>query len=324
MQSVGKTVLRRLACLSNHTHNRRTVHSWPEAKRLISKLKTDAYTTLRVSETSTSSEIKHKYYNICRQLHPDTRAEYQEQVPPLLNINQPQWQAMSIEQRQHALRDQFSMARDAYVILSDENIRQQYNAMRQHKSAHLGSAKADVWGNERPVFTGQRYRAEEKRRLQLLTFGVFGFIGVVLVVDNYLQQLLAERKLQWEQNEHQQCIRILDTARERALEKWREVPPNHLGEFEARRLRSSQINAHNEEVVGQGEFHKLWPHGAGLGLISVLDDDELCGIHARMQIATDESLARIRPSAQRMLAKDPIVCRYMHSDQPLRSTHNSK
>ncbi|KAJ2276110.1 hypothetical protein EV176_002481 [Coemansia sp. RSA 451] len=316
MQSVGKTILRRLACSANHTNNRRTVHSWPEAKRLISKLKADAYTTLRVSETSTSSEIKQQYYNICRQLHPDTRAAYQEQAPPLLNINQIQWQNMSIEQRQHALRDQFSAARDAYEILSDENVRQQYNAMRQHKRVHSGPAKADIWSNERPVFTGQWHSADEKRRLRLLTFGVFGFLGVMLVVDHYLQQLMVEHHLQQQEHTHQQAVRDLDTARERALEKWREVPPNCLGEYEARRLRSSQMmgaRSHEDDIVRQGEFHKLWPHGSGLGLISVLDEEQLCGLHARTQIASG-SLARIRPSAKRALAKDPIVRRYMHLD----------
>ncbi|KAJ2501711.1 hypothetical protein GGH96_001675 [Coemansia sp. RSA 1972] len=232
---------------------------------------------------------------------------------------------MSIEQRQNMLRDQFSAARDAYEILSDESIRQQYNAMRRYDNrVHSGPANADIWSNERPVFTGHWQNADEKQRLRLLTFGVFGFLGVMLVVDNYLQQLMVERHLQQELNEHQQCVRDLDTARQRALEKWLNVPPNRLGEYEARRLRSSQIegaHSHEDELVRQDDFHKLWPHGSGLGLISVLDDEQLCGIHARAQRASG-SLPPIRPSAQRAFAKDPIVRRFMHPDQPLHSSHN--
>ncbi|KAJ2356436.1 mdj1 protein precursor [Coemansia sp. RSA 2618] len=334
MQSVCRTALHRLGRTALDVQNRRSVHSWHEAERLISKLKVDAYTTLGVSEASPASEIKQKYYKICRQLHPDTQAAHQDCVPPLLGTAQAQWHAMAIGERQRVLRERFAATHDAYEILSDNKVRSRYDAMRRQgarpRFGHLYTGRGDPWASERPAFAGGQLSAEERRRARRLVWGVFGFLGVMLVVANYQRQHSLEDVVRRAKEEHDKSTRMLATARERALEKWREVPPGYLGEYEARRLHAVQALGQPSEgmvrgqpgkdmvsgqpggeLVQQGEFHQLWPHGAGLGLIALLDDAQLCGIRARSQVATDERLARVRPNAQRALEKDRIVRRYL-------------
>ncbi|KAJ1836046.1 hypothetical protein LPJ70_006166, partial [Coemansia sp. RSA 2708] len=168
---------------------RRLVHSWHDAERLVSRFKADAYTTLGVSEKSPASEIKQQYYRICRQLHPDTQTAHQEQAPSLVAVSQEQWRGMNVGERQQAMREQFSAVRDAYEVLADPHVRRKYDMVRQRRalvsSGRRWPEAVDPWAGERPAFTGRRKTSADARRERLLLWGVFGFLGVCLVLSNY-------------------------------------------------------------------------------------------------------------------------------------------
>ncbi|KAJ1751476.1 hypothetical protein LPJ79_002054 [Coemansia sp. RSA 1821] len=282
------------------TRQARLVHSWHEAEQIIRRLDADAYTTLGIAEKSSMQEIKAQYYRICRQLHPDTQTAHQHAPPPMLSIKQARWGAMSMQERQAAMREQFGRARDAYEILCNAQLRRKYDALRQR-----GARSQDPWASERPAFTGRPKTQEELRKERMLLWGVFGFLGVVLVLSNYQRLLSVEREMERVEREHRQASRTLQLARERALEKWCQVPPNHLSEYESRRLA-------RDRGMQQGDFHLLWPDGAGLGLIALLNDQQLCGVVSRSRVTQDETLARIRPTAQQALLQDPIVAHYIN------------
>ncbi|KAJ2803997.1 DnaJ sub A member 3, mitochondrial [Coemansia guatemalensis] len=307
---------------------RRTVHSWNEAERIIARLNSDAYKVLGVDERSSFDEIKQQYYRVCRQLHPDTQTSHQTQAPSLLQIDQAQWQHMSTGQRQAAMREQFAVVRDAYEILSDANARRLYDARNcQRTGRALRSWRptaADVWASERPAFAGGEPSAAQKQQDRLTKWGLFGFLGVLLLAANYQRLLNYEDQRLRSGAEDLRATQMLSTARGRALEKWREVPPEHMREYEYRRLHSARAmntaaetggNLRDADVVRQGEFHKLWPNGSGLGLVALLDENQLCGIDSRRRAATDEKLSKSRPAAQRALAKDRIVRKYMELPQ---------
>ncbi|KAJ2449140.1 hypothetical protein EV183_005059 [Coemansia sp. RSA 2336] len=278
----------------------RRAHGWHEADQVIRRLDADAYTTLGVTEKSSMQEIKAQYYRICRQLHPDTQTAHQHAPPPTLSIKQTRWEAMSMHERQAAMREQFGRARDAYEILSSAQLRHKYDAIRQR-----GRRRADPWASERPAFTGTPKTREQIRNERLLVWGAFGFLGVVLVIANYQRLLSAEREMERAEREHLGASRTLQLARERALEKWCQVPPHCLGEYESRRLA-------RDKGMQQGDFHVLWPDGTGLGLIALLDDQQLCGVVSRSRVIHDDALARVRPAAQQALLQDPIVAHYIN------------
>ncbi|PIA18607.1 DnaJ-domain-containing protein [Coemansia reversa NRRL 1564] len=302
---------------------RRMVHIWNEAERIIARLNTDAYKTLGVDENSTYDEIKQQYYRVCRQLHPDTQTSNQTQVPSLLHIDQVKWQHMSTGQRQAAMREQFAVVRDAYEILSDANVRRWYDAHRRQRfGIGLRSWRpttTDVWASERPGFAGGESGTAQKQHERLTKWGLFGFLGVLLLVGSYQRQLNYEDQRLFNNAEHLRAMQTLSTARGRAMEKWREVPPDHMREYEYRRLDSARAitaaamgkNLRDTEVVRQGEFHKLWPHGSGLGLVALLNENQLCGIYSRRRAATDRTLSKSRLAAQNALVNDRIVRKYM-------------
>ncbi|KAJ2083059.1 hypothetical protein H4R24_001098 [Coemansia sp. RSA 988] len=307
---------------------RRTVHSWSEAERIVARLNNDAYKTLGVNEHSSFDEIKQQYYRVCRQLHPDTQSLHQKQVPSLLQLDQTQWQHMSTGQRQTVMREQFANVRDAYEILSDINVRRWYDS-RYHRRTGRGPRSwrptvADSWASERPAFAGGEPSATQKQQERLAKWGLFGFLGVLLLVGTYQRLLNYEDQRLVSSAEEFRTMQMLSTARGRALEKWREVPPEHMREYEYHRLHSARAMTAaaktgetlcDSEVVHQGEFHKLWPNGSGLGLLALLNENQLCGIYSRRRAATDETLSKSRLAAQRALAKDRIVQKYMELPQ---------
>ncbi|KAJ2775790.1 hypothetical protein IWQ57_000200 [Coemansia nantahalensis] len=267
----------------------------------------DAHAELGTGAHSTLAEIKAQYYRICRQLHPDAGAAGQAQVPSLLRgVSQAQWQAMDGGERQAAVREQFLAARDAYEALADPALRSRHHATRQRAAPRAG----DPWAAERPR-AGPPPTAAEERRERAAAWALLGLLGMAAVVAGAQQQLAHERRMQRLQAEDLLSARLLDAARERALEKCREVPPAAMGEFEARWLRTAQARAAGADAGSQGELHRLWPHGAGLGLLAVLRDSQLCGVDSRRQVAADPALAQARPAARRTLARDPVVARYL-------------
>ncbi|KAJ1732796.1 hypothetical protein LPJ61_001886 [Coemansia biformis] len=272
-----------------------------------------AYAALGIGERSTAAEAKAQYFRICRQLHPDARAAEQAQVPSLLlGVSQTQWQAMGAAQRQAAVRDRFLAAREAYETLSTPSARQRYHAQSARQAAAAAAARAyDPWAEERPAFSQRPQTEDQARRERMVVWGMFGFVGIMLVVVGAQQLLVHEDRLRHYGAEHLQSMRMLDTARGRALEKWREVPPDGIHEFEACRLRCARdMAATGAPLVHQGEFHQLWPHGVGLGLIALLGDSQLCGVESRRRVATDAALADARPATQQALAGDCVVGRY--------------
>ncbi|KAJ2841612.1 hypothetical protein IWW36_006203 [Coemansia brasiliensis] len=309
MYQIRQAAINRLSRAASSIQRARLVHSWREAEQTIRRLHSDAYTILGINEKSSMQEIKAQYYRICRQLHPDTQTAHQQQPPPLLNIEQTRWSAMSIGERQSAMREQFGMVRDAYEILANAQVRHKYDAMRQRQD-RWKARRRDPWASEQPMFTGKKKSPEEARKERLLLWGVFGFLGIVLVMSSYQRLLTVEKQRERLEKEHYRSTRMLQVARERALEKWCQVPPDHLDEYEFKRLASAQ-KANGE--MQQGDFHLLWPDGVGLGLIALLDEKQLCGVLSRSRVTHDEALARLRPTAQRALQKDPIVAHYINN-----------
>ncbi|KAJ2717114.1 hypothetical protein H4R19_000199 [Coemansia spiralis] len=223
---------------------------------------------------------------------------------------------MDMEQRQTAVHERFLAAREAYEVLADPAARNRYHASRRNQNQPVAHT-VDPWAAERPR-PGPPQTPAEAQYERAARWGLLGFIGVLLLVAGAQQQLAYEEYLQRQGAEHLLSVRLLATARERALERWREVPPGRIREFEARRLRSAPtlaagqlVNDDGSPAVRQGEFHKLWPHGAGLGLLALLRDSQLCGLESRYRIATDPALADARPAARRALAQDRVVAKYI-------------
>ncbi|KAJ1723137.1 mdj1 protein precursor [Coemansia erecta] len=304
-------------------------HTSSEADRIVLRLGTkDAYKTLGVDKHSTAAEIKTKYYELCRELHPDTISRataIEAPAPASLGISNTQWYRMSLDEKRNLLRDHFVAVRDAYEVFSDAGLRKRYD-MYRGRSTGLGNGERsagpqDVWAKERPTVSRRWKTDEEKRDEKRIGIGILGFASVLAIVMGYQKLVQSEDLQRISGIEHFRSVKVLARARERAMEKWREVPPEQAMLFETRRLRSAQNSRHGgrspeEMALRAGEYHKLWPDGAGLGLIALLDDSQLCGVESRKRVATDPELPAMRSAAQRALERDRIVRRYYMTSTP--------
>ncbi|KAJ2844293.1 hypothetical protein J3B02_005008 [Coemansia erecta] len=85
-------------------------------------------------------------------------------------------------------------------------------------------------------------------------------------------------------------------------------------EYESRRLHRAQHGhaemTEEDAAMRAGEYHRIWPHGSGLGLIALLTDEQLCGVDSRSRAAMDPALPAVRMAAQRALERDRIVRKY--------------
>ncbi|KAJ2701361.1 mdj1 protein precursor [Coemansia sp. IMI 203386] len=302
---------------SSKQHSSR--HSPNEAHRILSRLKIDVYKTLGVDKSSTAAEIKTKYYQLCRQLHPDTldhTIDAKTKVPACLGISEMQWLALDAEAKRKALREQFVAVQDAYEVLSDAALRKTYDTMQ--RTCGGGSSRpgaySDVWARERPTVNRKWQTEEEKINEKRIKFGIIGFSIVFAIVLGYQKLVQHEDLLRIGGIEHFRSVKVLSRARERAMEKWREVPPEHAMEYESRRLHQAQ-NMHMEmtdedAAMRAGEYHRIWPYGSGLGLIALLRDEQLCGVGSRSRVAMDPGMPAARVAAQKALERDRIVRRY--------------
>ncbi|KAJ1804463.1 hypothetical protein LPJ56_006727, partial [Coemansia sp. RSA 2599] len=291
-------------------------HSSSEADRILGRLKTDAYKTLGVDGCSTSAEIKTKYYQLCRELHPDAQGhilETKAKAPGSLAISEQQWQRLSTGEKQKVLREQFVAVQEAYEVLSDAALRRKYDTMYRSSP---GSTRVyrDVWAKERPTVNRTWQTEEEKLNEKRIKIGIIGFSIVFAVVLGYQKLVQHEDLLRIGGIEHFRSVKVLSRARERAMEKWREVPPEHAMEYESRRLQRAQLGhagmTEEDAAMRAGEYHRIWPHGSGLGLIALLGDDQLCGVGSRSRAAMDPALPAVRMAAQKALERDRIVRKY--------------
>ncbi|KAJ1798305.1 hypothetical protein LPJ59_002582 [Coemansia sp. RSA 2399] len=275
----------------------RRAHSWTEAHRVFAKLGDNAYRILGVESTSSAAEIKQHYYKLCRELHPDTSANTKPS-----GLEDEEWRQMGPDARRRAVHERFVMVTGAYEVLSDPELRRKYNV---HIQAERRAR--DPWASERPSMYEhwQRSQSQNSGDSRLL-WGVFGFIGILTLVS-VVQRAWQYEDMQWiREMEHLKAAHALETARERARERMREVPPGLMGEYEVRRLGRAPADV---------EFASLWPHGSGLGLVALLSDNQLCGLRSRQQVADDPAVARSRDAARRALACDRVVGKYL-VDQP--------
>ncbi|KAJ2863851.1 hypothetical protein GGI22_001859 [Coemansia erecta] len=264
---------------------------------MFAKLGGNAYRILGVESTSTATEIKQRYYKLCRELHPDTSANTKPS-----GLEDEEWRQMGSDARRRAKHERFVMVAGAYEVLSDPELRRKYNV---HIQAERRAR--DPWASERPSMYEhwQRSQPQDSGDSRML-WGVFGFIGILTLVG-VVQRMWRYEDMRWiREMENLKAARALETARERARERMREVPPGFLGEYEARRLGKAPADV---------EFTSLWPHGSGLGLVALLSDNQLCGLRSRQQVADDPAVARSRGAARRALANDRIVGKYL-LDQP--------
>ncbi|KAI9504487.1 DnaJ domain-containing protein [Coemansia spiralis] len=303
----------------------RRSHSWHDASHMFSRLRGNAYQTLGVEADCTADEIKAKYYKLCRQLHPDTCSADRSR-PSVLDIGDAEWQRMGAEERRRVMHDRFVSVTSAYEVLSSPEMRRQYNIYARAEHGRRAGAdrqgNGDPWASERPYGQYRRRQTvtqEERLNNRRLTIGVFGFLSVLIIVSAYQRHLQYEDQKRLIELKHQRATHVLDGARERARERALEVPPEHAMEYEARRLRAAAGQTGDGFI--DGAYEKLWPHGSGLGLIALLDEQQLCGIESRQRAASisasasdsaaDPELARGRASARRALMSDRIVGRYL-------------
>ncbi|KAI7825934.1 hypothetical protein BX661DRAFT_171890 [Kickxella alabastrina] len=298
-----------------------------EPEKIFSGLKSDAYTTLGVDERSSADEIKARYYKLCRELHPDTirQTTAESALPKSLGIGDTQWKTLGFDERKTALRDRFVKVQAAYEVLSDAELRHKYNMYRRRRQSYIDDAQKgsyDVWGQERPpaYHDGRQKTEEERRNEKRIMLGILGFTGVLAVIMWYQELVKHEDVLRISGMEHLRSMRMMSDARERAKERWREVPPDHAMEYEARRLQnSSRSGINGGDGVATGEYHKIWPHGAGLGLMALLEDNQLCGVESRKRAGADPEVLSTRQAARHALEDDSIVHKYMALPPPSES-----
>ncbi|KAJ1888370.1 hypothetical protein LPJ66_008615 [Kickxella alabastrina] len=303
---------------------RRHYASVAEPEQIFSGLKSDAYTTLGVDERSSADEIKVRYYRLCRELHPDTISQTtaESALPKSLGISDTQWKTLGFDERKTALRDRFVKVQAAYEVLSNAELRHKYNMYRRRRQSYMDDAQKgpyDVWGQERPpaYHDGRQKTEEERRNEKRVMLGILGFTGVLAVIMWYQELIKHEDVLRISGMEHLQSMRMLSDARERAKERWREVPPDHAMEYETRRLQSSSRSEINGgDGVATGEYHKIWPHGTGLGLMALLEDNQLCGVESRKRAGADPEVLSTRQAARHALEDDSVVRKYMALPPP--------
>ncbi|KAJ2557477.1 hypothetical protein EV175_001325 [Coemansia sp. RSA 1933] len=283
----GQTAPRVLLLLhgSARMQTRRGTQSWAPGRQ-----GRNAYEVLGLAPTCTADEIKQRYYQLCRELHPDT---YTSSSKKPSVIGDDEWRAMDAEQRRSAMRAQFVAVAGAYEVLSDPELRRKYAV---HKQAAHPVRSRDPWESERPAgYAAQRRQSGDR----WLAWSIFGLAGILVLASvGQTRQRLEHRRYMYDA-EHQRAAMALEAARERVRERVREVPPGLMREYDAHRPGP-------EEDCGS-----LWPYGSGLGLVALLDDSQLCGLNARRQVATDPDVASARDTARRVLASDRIVGRYL-------------
>ncbi|KAJ2750182.1 DnaJ sub A member 3, mitochondrial [Coemansia pectinata] len=313
-----------ISCAWTRHYATRDGRSQHEAEAIFARLGSDAYQTLGASKESSRGEIKWRYYQLCRDLHPDLHRTDNGIKPKSVPVSQQAWQTLGDEGRCRLLRERFASVLSAYEVLSDAELRQQYDLYRErgrHQPlAPHGSGRAwqvDPWASERPTppgaASGRRKTREQKLADKQLTFGVFGLLGGMMLVSWFKRQAQYEDELRLAELRHDLSTEALDLAHRRAMEKWREAPPGHVMEYEAKRLAPARPG-----VKKADELRALWPEGSGLGLIALLDDSQLCGIHARTSVAEDPEVARQRARTRRALESDKIVSRYIALSSVLR------
>ncbi|KAJ2745178.1 hypothetical protein GGI20_002360 [Coemansia sp. BCRC 34301] len=281
-------------------------HNQYKTELMFARLGGDPYQTLGVSNKSSDSEIKWRYYQLCRELHPDMQRPGSDAKPAAVAMGERAWQQLGDEGRRRHLHDQFAAVTSAYGILSDAGLRRHYDT---YKGSEV---RRDAWAGERP--TRQKTR-EERLADKQLTVGVFVLLGGMMLVSWAKRQAQQEDELRLAEMQHILSTEALDSARRRAMEKWREAPPGHVMEYEAKRLAPPKPG-----VSKADELRALWPNGVGLGLIALLDDSQVCGVRTRASIAEDPEIARQRATTRCALASDKVVSRYI----ALSSKHNSK
>ncbi|KAJ1834502.1 hypothetical protein LPJ73_007802, partial [Coemansia sp. RSA 2703] len=205
-------------------------HTSSEADQIVLRLGTNnAYKTLGVDEHSAAAEIKAKYYELCRELHPDTISRTTAAAaaaPASLGISNARWHRMRLEEKRTLLRDHFDAVRDAYEVLSDSQLRKRYDMYRRRGVNISSDGKRmrpqDVWANERPTVSRRWKTEEEKREENRIGLGILGFAAVVAIVTGY-QKLVQHEDLQRISGiEHFRSMKMLARVRERAMEKCRE------------------------------------------------------------------------------------------------------
>ncbi|KAJ2805722.1 hypothetical protein H4S07_003954 [Coemansia furcata] len=258
----------------------------------------DAYQTLGVGRESTGGEIKWRYYQLCRELHPDAHRTGSDAKPASITLGEHAWHTLGDEGRRRLVSEQFASVVSAYKVLSDAEVRREYDEYRKQLRHPARILRADPWAAERPAPHGEKSR-EQRLADRRLTAGVFGLLGGMMVVSWAKRQALREDELRLAELRHRMATNALEDAHRRAREKWREAPPGHVMEYEAARL---------APAVGRPD--ELWPQGAGLGLLAVLHESQLCGVRARAAVGGAD-IARHRARTQRALQEDSVVSRYM-------------
>ncbi|KAJ2900172.1 DnaJ sub A member 3, mitochondrial [Coemansia aciculifera] len=284
---------------------------------MFARLGGDPYRTLGVCKKSTSSEIRWQYYRLCRELHPDTQRLDSKARPAAATVGDQTWQQLDDEGRRKHLCERFAAVIGAYEVLSDAGLRQQYDAYieRKHyrRTASFGGDKSsgwrDPWASERPAPAnpGRQKTREERLADRQLTVGVFGLLGGMMLVSWFKRQTQQEDELRLAEMRHTLSTEALESAHRQAVEKWREAPPGHVMEYEAKRLAPPP----KPGVTKADELRELWPNGVGLGLLPLLDDSQLCGVRARASVAEDPEIARQRAATRRALASDKVISRYI-------------
>ncbi|KAI8321657.1 hypothetical protein GQ54DRAFT_175428 [Martensiomyces pterosporus] len=224
-----------LVCIRHaNTH----AYGWREAEQIFLRLDADPYMVLGVSESSSKTEVKSQYYRLCRELHPDTLSSGKE-APRTLGISDAEWQEMGTSDRRTALSDQFIKVSGAYQVLSNKDLRDKYSMFKRGGSGvrvprtpnSKGQRPYDPWADERPSMYGARPQThEEKVHERRVKWGIFGFFGVLFVVTGLQRLMQYEDQLRIYGMENLKSMRMMSDARERAMEKWREVPPESIME----------------------------------------------------------------------------------------------
>ncbi|KAJ1997759.1 DnaJ sub A member 3, mitochondrial [Coemansia sp. S85] len=298
-----------IVCACKRHYTARTQH-----EAMFARLGSDAYQTLGVSKESSKGEIKWRYYQLCRELHPDLHRLDSNKKPVSVSVSQQSWQALSEEGRSRLVRERFAAVLSAYEVLSNAGLRQQYDQYREcsrHLASHSGwKGPADPWARERPArpssAAGRQRTREQELANKQLTLGVFGLLAGMMLVSWFKREAQYEDRLRLAELRHQMSTEALDLAHRRAMEKWREAPPGHVLEYEAKRLAPARAG-----VKKADELQALWPEGSELGLIAVLDDSQLCGVRARTSVAEDPEIAKERARTRRALESDKVVGRYI-------------